>query len=600
MTLIKQISTEIDDFRSRKIQIVPALWFSQYQTLQQIFFYNNSKFQSGDTDDEGDRKYFLNINKNPCKVCSKSIDFDTKNIRLLTAGGGNPVKTWFMERDLKFWMRDKQFGKVLNRLFKELPVFGSVVLKIVDSTPYFVDLRNFVVEQSADDLNSSNYIIEVHHFTVPDFRKAAKKMNWPDGKVKEVIDKYRHMKDTSHITVWERYGEVEIESDGKIDYPYRRVFIADVGEDKYDEMRQIMISTRGVELSSEDWDGNPYWEFHMDKMAGRWLGMGVVESLFEPQIRQNELCNLQSKTTYWAALRIFQTRDTAVSRNLFADTRNGEVLNTDSEITQIDMSDRNLAFFNEEYAKWNRNRDELTFSYDVVQGERLPAGTPLGSAQIAVAQTLSYFEQIQENIAMDVKELIYEVLMPAFQKENSKEHTLRLVGQDLDQYIELVKNNIVNHEVAKVALKQGMKGIFPSNHDREIIEIAVGESIKQGKEVMLPLPKDFYKDVKYDIDIDITGESVDTRVRYATRFAILQAITADPTMTTDPVKRRILMGMAEDGGINPAEFLDVQQKSVESMMTNAGNSPVSKAGGGVSAPAMGSRIPGQQTNTVPA
>lgn len=582
------------DFKSKNIQIVPGLFFNQYETLQKIYFYYNSKFQTGSIDDDGDRKYFENITKNPCKVFSKSIDFDTKNIRLLTAGGGDPLKTWFMERDLSYWMRDKQFGKVLNRIFKELPIFGSVVIKIVDGTPYFVDLRNFIVDQTADDIDSMNYMLEIHNLTVSRFRKVAKKMNWQQSDIDQVIAEYHKMKDVSHIRLYERYGEVaNVDDSGNSTYSYRRVFLADVGVDEFDMYGNIVSVHPGVELESKEWDGNPYWEFHAEKVAGRWLGIGVVETLVEPQIRVNELANLQSKASYWAGLRVFQTRDSAVNRNLLTDIRNGEILNTDSEITQIDMSDRNLAFFNEEHAKWMQNRAELTFSYDVVQGERLPAGTPLGSAKLAVSQTLSYFEGIQENVALDIKEMLFEVIIPRFETENTAEHTLRLVGQDLDQYTEMVKNDLVAKEVIRIVTSGKA---FPTNQKRDMIGIAVEESIKQNKEKIMTIPKGFYKDIKYDVDIDITGESVDTRVRYATRFAILQAITADPTMTTDPTKRKILAGMAEDGGLNPSDFLDTP-KATPASVNNAAPQNV-RAGGGVSAPATGQAVPGQSPQTI--
>src|SRR3990167_9142752 len=164
--------------------------------------------------------------------------------------------------------------------------------------------------------------------------------------------------------------------------------------------------------------------------------------------------------------------------------------------------------------------------------------------QISVGQSLSYFEGIQENVAMDIKELIYEIIIPQFEKESSPEHILRLVGQDLDQYAEMVKNEIIIKEVIKLAIQSMTDKSFPTEKDRDAISIAVEETIKQGKEKLLPIPKNFYKNVKYDVDIDITGESVDTRVRYATRFAILQAISADPTMTQDPIKKKILFGMA--------------------------------------------------------
>jgi len=408
------------------------------------------------------------------------------------------------------------------------------------------------------------------------------------------------MKDHSHIRVYERYGELNMTPDtDENNWSYRRVYIADVGVDELDNYGRIQVHHAGVELSNEEFSPekltNTYWEFHAEKTAGRWLGIGVVEALFEPQIRQNELSNLQAKTSYWAALRVFQTRDAGINRNLLSDVRNGEIINVDSEITQIDMSDRNLAFFNQDENKWMRNRDELTFSYDVVQGERLPAGTPLGSAELAVSQTLSYFEGIQENVAMRVKEMLYKVIIPQFSKEMSTEHHLRLVGQDLDKYVELVRNEFVFTEVIRLAVG----GVFVTEEEKEAIGLAVQESIKQGNEKLLTVPVSFYKDIKYDVEIDITGESIDTRVRSATLFAILQAITADPTVLEDPIKRKFLYTMGEDGGINMNDYLDSipatpsTVASPEEQVNARG-----RAGGGVSAPALGQQIPGPQMQTL--
>lgn len=597
-TILREVNKETQDFKTKPITVVPGLTFNQYDTIRQIFFYYNSKFTTGDIDDEGDRKYFLNIVKNPCKVFSKAIDFDTKNIRLLTAGGGDPTKTWFMERDLKYWMRDKQFGRTLNRIFRELPIFGSVVLKIINGTPHFVDLRNFVVDPTAENLQSANYIIEKHNLTVPQFRKIAKQMGWEQSKVDKTIKEFYKMKDTSHIRLYERYGDVDMSPSGDTgDYQFRRVFIADVGVDELDNYGRVTVAHPGVELSNDPFTHEQlyklYWEFHAERMAGRWLGIGVVESLIEPQVRQNELANLQAKTSYWAALRVFQTRDAAINRNMLTDVRNGEIINVDSEITQVDMSDRNLAFFNQEENKWMSNRDELTFSYDVVQGERLPAGTPLGSAQLAVSQTLSYFEGIQEEVALSVKEMLYEVIMPQFQKENTLEHTIRLVGKDLDQYIKMVKNEYVFKEVIRLAVE---KGYVMSQQEADAVGLGVEAAIKEEGEKMIKIPLGYYKNLKYDLDIDITGESIDTRVRSATLFAILQAITADPTMTQDPMKRKFLYTMGEDGGLNMDDYLSADVKKPEDVVPQ--EEQMGRAGGGVSAPALNQEIQGPQVTTV--
>jgi hypothetical protein len=601
LPLLRQINQEIEDYRNKQITIVPGLTHNQWDTLQRIFHYYNSRFsQSGGsqldpTDDEGDRMYFYNINRNPCKVFTKAIDFDTKNIRLLTTGGGDSLKTWFMERDLKFWMRDKQFGKVLNRLFRELPIYGSVVLKIVDGYPYFVDLRNFIVEQSADDLDSMNYITEIHNLTESQFRKIGKQMKWEQALIDETVSQFRQMRGVSHIRLYERYGTVTItDSKGNKTYPYRRTFLADVGVDEFDQRGDLKAEHTGIELSSMDFEGHPYWEFHAEKLSGRWLGVGVVETLFEPQIRHNQIANLQSKASFWMALHVFQTRDPAFARNISTDTRNGEVLNSESEVSEIVINDRNLAHFNDEFNKWMTNRDEMTFSFDVVRGERLPAGTPLGSAQIAQNQTMSYFDQIQEEVALQIKEMLFTDIIPKFAEDRSDEHTLRLVGQDLDEYVQMIKNDLVNKEVVRLAI-QSVSGNkpFPTSQDRDAIEMAISESIKQGGEKLLDIPKDFYKGIKYDVDIDITGESMDTRVRQATIFAMLQAITSDPTMTQDPLKKKMLFWMAENGGINPNDLFGVESKQPQNLVPQEG-----RAGGGVSAPALGSAIPGMNSQQI--
>ena len=42
--ILKEINLEIENFKNKQIQIVPGLTFNQYDTLNSIFFYYNSKF----------------------------------------------------------------------------------------------------------------------------------------------------------------------------------------------------------------------------------------------------------------------------------------------------------------------------------------------------------------------------------------------------------------------------------------------------------------------------------------------------------------------------------------------------------------------------
>ncbi|MHA1304780.1 MAG: hypothetical protein ACTSPI_13870 [Candidatus Heimdallarchaeaceae archaeon] len=576
--MLQTIQAEKLEFENKPIQIVNGFMFNQKETIEKIYLYYNSKFISGDEDVEGQKKYFFNIVRNPCKVTTKAIDFDTKNINVQTAAGGDPLKTWYFERDLKFWMKKQAFGSVLNRIFFELPIFGSVVLKIVNNKPEFVDLRNFIVEKSADTLNQANYIIEKHLYTPMEFQKIGKELGW--NKIDEAIEQYRKMEGAPYIAVYERYGEeVKENAKGKKTYEYRRTYVADVGVDEVDEKTGNISKHEGIELKSDVIDKHPYWEFHMEKIAGRWLGVGVVETLFDPQIRENEVANLQSKALYWAALQVWQSRDSGVNRNLLTEMVNGEILTTESEITKIDVVDRNLANYNQEADKWMKNRDELTFSYEVISGERLPAGTPLGSARLAAGMASGYFDQIRENIALRLKELLFDVIIPNFEKENKTEHILRLVGEDLDKIRELIIRQKAKNEFFRFVFR---KGKIPRKIQYDLMKMGIEEKANQGKEVIIKIPKGYYDNIKYDISIDIVGEG---EAEDSILWAILQAITVDPTILQDPRKKKLFYMILEKKGFNPMNLEPDVSRSVTEQMTEASPEVATRVGGGVSRPA---------------
>ena len=588
------INEERIEYESREIEIVPGFFFNQKETIERIYRYYNSKFENGDVDRDGDKKYFFNVVRSPCKVTTKGIDFEAKDIKVLTAAGGNTLHTWFFERDLKFWMKDIEFGKVLNRIFEELPIFGSVVLKLVNGKPEFVDLRNFIIEQSADNLGNSNYIIERHLYSPIEFKKIGEEMGWDN--IQDTLDEHAETK-TPYIAVYERYGHiVDFDETGNETRIYKKLILADVGRDETDRVYQNRASHPGFVLEEKEIDKHPYYEFHLEKIAGRWLGMGVVEILFDAQVNQNETVNLESKAGYWNALRVFQSADPNVNKNLKSDIRDGEVLNPDSPVTQVEMPDRNLAYFGQRTQKWASNVDELTFRFEVVTGQRAPAGTTLGAIRISSAQTGAYFAQLRENIAMDVKKFLYEAVLPRFEEEQTSEHILRLVGEDLDKLNEIIIQQQAQNELIQFLVDNDE---LPTVEHFEFLKAAIGEQVKQGTERLIKIPDGFYKNLKYKLDIVITGQYRDTETKAAALFAALQAVTVDPTLLTDPVKKKFFYQWLEEIGINPTDFEVFQPSSFSSLLQDQGRveAPAQKGGGGgVSAPAP-QQEPVEQTTT---
>ena len=564
MSYLKQIQGEINEYNSKDVEIVPGLFHNQKKTIERIFHYRSASFETGDVDTEGDKKYFLSISRSPAKVTRKGIDFDTKHISVQTAAGGNSRTTWYFERDLQMWMKDKNFGSVLNRLFDELVDIGSCVIKVIDGVPFFVDLRNFVLEQNAETLDKSNYLIEKHYYTPMEYVKIAKEMAWEN--TDEVLEEFRRA-GTQYIPVYERYGEVE--QDGV--FTYKRIFVADIGEDTIDTATKQTTPYQGFLLKETEVTEHPYHEFHLEKIAGRWLGVGVYELNFDAQQRWNELINQLAKSTYYASLHAFQSRDESINVNFNTEVVDGQVITAEDPITPIDTQNKNLAFFNQEFQRVLQNRDENTFSFDVVQGERLPSGTPLGSARLAASMVASHFDQLRENIALAIKEFLYKVIIPNFQKDSTKEHILRIAGDDLDILRGLLIAKKV--EAKKFAYIAKYRRLPPVDF-LEVVKNIITERVKQSKELLVKLPAGFYTNIKYKIDIIISGEQRGEQWSQ-TLFAALQAVTADRTILEDPTKRKLFSKWLEQGGLN---IIDIEGESAPPVQN------IKSAGGGISRP----------------
>lgn len=564
--IFKLISKELDEFKTHSIKIAENYEFNQKKTIHENIRMYNSQFESGKIDSEGFQKFFNNIVKAPCNASTKAIKFEPKHIQIKKKPGQSDRKVWLMNRDFKHWMKEQNFADILYKLFYSLPIMGSAVLKIVGDKPYMVDLRNLVVEQSADEIKNANYVIEQHFYTPNQIRK----QKWDKKAIKEAIDHWRNT-DEKYIRVLERYGEVQ---DEKGEWTYRRV-IAYIPEGSFYRGKEPIASGLApisgivlddIEIDEEDF---PYRDFHFEKIPGRWLGVSRIEILRDPQVRTNEITNLRVKSSYFSTLNIFQTMDANFNKSLVHDVANGDVVKTMARIERVPTEERNLAAMNIEERMWLSSRDEQTFTHDVVRGERLPAGTPLGSAQMAAAMVQSYFEMIQKDIASQIKKFVINDVIPNFKA--SKGHYINLVGEDLEEYQQLVVEIKWIDKIMEF-IKKNKK--IPSKTQADAMKQVIADK-QEASDIFIPA--DFYKNVDYLIEIEITGQYKDSRVESANNLMILQAVAADPTLLTDPIKRKIFAEVLESMGKNITDFGSPQVNPIEqSVQENVGGG-ISKA-----------------------
>lgn len=595
--IFRQIRDERQDFLQNEIEVVPGYNFSQYNTIKKIHLYSNGHYEKGDYEEVNGvlrKKIFHQMSTWRCEVATKMIDMDIKDFVLVS---NNPETDWnvfLLEKELKVWFKKNEMGQILNEISDELPVYGSVVLQKTATGAKLVDLRHFYVDQATDVLKNARYINLRHLLSHQDLRKMGKK-GWEN--VNEAIDKfsgkYTQGYDISGVTkssngsslfwegagvqttqpegaplveVWERYGEVPLswftdkESDDN-EYVLAKYCVTGIDQTIKNE-NGVIMGEEGLVLYKEQIDELPFKEVHYKKTKGRWLGVGIVELLFEPQRRKNEIENQKARANELASLQIFQSRDETIASNITTDLQNGEILKVKSEITPIATESRSMVALENQAQELENHANDLTFSRDVVSGENAPSSATLGAVQIQTQQTTAVFDYKKENIGMFLGEFIKDLVFPQIEKELNKEHVLRITGSmgELQKLRDNYATNYANRQVIEIILNgenvEDYQALYDVFKQKGLEEIS-----KMGDKIWTEINANFFKNLDYNVDIVSTGENNNIYSKINNGNAILQLLGADPTVITDPVKRKVLFKVMSSMGWHISELEEIEKEA---------------------------------------
>lgn len=564
------IRAERDDFINNYIEIVDGLLFNQYKTIKKIHKYYNSHYESGDYESINGvqrKKVFYNINKWRADVATKMIDVDVKDFLLIPENPATDWQVFLLEKELKAWLKKHKLGKILNEVVRQLPVYGSAVLKKVKGGAELVDLRNFFCDQAAANLQASRYIIQKHLYSASEMRDM-------DGKwdnVYEAIDKFCNHTVTSYedgevmnqamsspyVAVYERYAEVPEEwfdNDGFFEGTSKKWVLAKfivAGADFYlTNDKGENIGEEGVILYKEKIKELPFKEVHYQKTEGRWLGMGVVEDTFEAQVQINKVKDSEAKAMELASLILFQTRDEIASRNFLSDVDNGDILRTKSEITRIDNKINNTGEFEKIADSYDRLADRLTFSYDIIRGEAPAASATLGSVQTQVQQASSIFDYKRENIGLFLQEFIQDLVFPQLEKEINTKHVMRFMGSKDD--LEKVRKAAAEAYCRAQALETG---IIPTAEEMvQKVGSIVARFRSLGDKLWVTINKNFFNNIEYEVSLEITGEGRNTQAMLQNISAVLTELARNPELLNNPVLKRLLFKQMSLMGMSVSEL----------------------------------------------
>ena len=576
---------EIDDFIGSSVTIAQSAGqnnglnaisdagvyeFNQNETLNLIDFYSNSKFESGNLDVDGTEKLFLNVSSFRADVASKQVDLDTKNFTFVPEEGHGVWGAYMANKEFTQWAKDNYFGELTNDVVEQYPKYGTVVLKKVGKELAIVPLKTLRNQQDAEDLKTARFVIEEHaDMTLSEMEEM------PDWDTSEVaIEKHD---DT--LTVYERYGRVPLKwynemknlpSENIEDWESIDVMCAlTIEKPENDDGEET-----GAVLFLEAVDERPYEEVHWKRQQGRWLGIGEIETQFENQVARNMFANFRRKLGIWSSRKIFQTADTEVAKNLITQVQDGDVLQVspNGQISPVDMSSRNIAEIQSAEASWEENSNQKSFTFEVATGEALPSGTPFRLGVVLSNAVNSHFNLKREKLGLFFTRVVFNFVLPIFENDTSKEHTISLFADEegVGALREAFITQQVNQKIKDEVLDNGR---LPNV---ELLRADIEERVRGGKFTFVKIKKAFYKDIKYKVIFDPTGESVDLPQKIETLTTLYQSMqqTQDPRAESVLAKLLALTGENIEALAQGAPQQDPNQpvgQQVQNAFKSAGN-----------------------------
>lgn len=528
--------------------------FDTADTLRRNNLLLAGKFKTGDRDSQGSKKYFYNIIAPACDVAAKFVDLDTKDVIIYSELPNDQYRVWLMSEDFKQWAKENEFGELLNEIGDKYPRTHIVVKKYGKAELDRVPIENLRFDPSISCMDDQTFVYEIMVMSPNEIRE----MKWNGPDIEEALSYDRHS-----IQLYECYDR-NIEKDGK---EWKRTIVCDIGNRTNQgggiiETPESQINTQGdwvdgCLLHEDEVDELPYYELKWDEVDGRALSMTLPEYLADNQMRKNEIINQQVRASALGSLRVFQTRDNTVQRNLMTDVQDGEILTVNSEITPIPTEARNLPEFNVEHNLWDNNTAQKSFNFEISRGENLPSSTTLGATQILASAVDSYFSKKREKFGLFVRDIILD-LLPDFEKYANKEHRVRMTRGS--EAIEKMRDLVVSEKVRTALFEHiGRTGSVPSPEEIASETEKVKKAVNEQGDMVFELPANFYKDLKYGIDVLVTGEQKNTQAVQQTMMTTMQLI-ANPAVMNDERTRTMLFAMLEMAGVSPVSLGLLKEK----------------------------------------
>lgn len=569
------------DYTTGLTSIGKYVQFSQYENIEKIDAYLNSKHTSGETDAMGREKPFFNIVTGAVNIWYRATDIDRKNIRIKATNSKEYIGAFLATVHLQQWMKRESFGQFLNDWGRALARYGSAPLKFIEKGGKLkpsVVAWNRLISDTVDFENNPK--IEKLYFTPAQLKK---NKNYDQDQVEALLESLssrktlgKEQKDniSDFVEIYEIHGELPLsfltEKDSDSDTYQQQMHVVSFvakedkkGNTEYDEFCLL----KGKE------DRDPYMLTHLIKEDGRSQSIGAVEHLFEAQWMSNYSVKQIKDQLDLASKLIFQTADGSfVGMNALTNIETGDILihAENAPLTQVANTSHDITSLQSFGTQWQQLAKEIVNTPNAISGGNMPSGTAYRLTAILNQESHSLFELMTENKGLHIEDMFRKFVIPYLKKQmdTTEEIVATLDSYDITQIDSMyIKTEVVkrlNKHVKSAMLKQnGLGGELAKPFDVDAEKVKIQQELNstgstrfiKPSEIKSKTWKEIFKDLEWELEVEVTNEQSDKEAIMTTLTTVMQTIGSNPSVLSDPNMRLLFNKILEaTGALSPLEM----------------------------------------------
>lgn len=551
---------------------------SLYEDISKIEAYLNSKHISGETDSMGRDKPFFNIVTAARNIWYRATDIDRKNIKVKATKTTEILPAFLATHALQNWMRKENFGKFLNDWGMDLAGSNSSVVKFVEKEGQLIPMVVPWTRLICDSVDfANNPKIEIIELTEGQLKQR-------EGYDKEMVEKLcdtraartttgKQNKDTKndYIKLYEVHGL----------FPKSWLTEDDKDDDTFVQQMHVLsfvVSKDGKEeesfsLAQGQEKQDPYMLTSLlPEIDGSVSLKGAVKNLFEAQWMMNHTVKSIKDQLDLASKLIFQTSDgNFVGQNALSAIESGDILihSPNEPLTQLANSSHDITSLQNFGNQWKALAQEINSTPDALMGNNAPSGTAWRQVEALQNEAHSLFELMTENKGICIEEMMRRFVIPFLKKQfdNADEIAATLSEYDIkkidSKYVKGVATKFANEQIVEMGIKylEG-NGEAPTPEIQQALqeghEANIQAQLDELGNVRYFIPsdvsdakwKDIFKDLQWEIEVDVTGEQAFNKEDLATLSTLLQFSQNDPEAFKF-IRDKILV---KTGAISPMEM----------------------------------------------